>query len=761
MSAEIELIGIVSKLKCSKPTFCAGFLDCSGQTNVPEVNELQASEGQISFSVRASVSEGQLVTLRGKFEIHTQYGKQFKAKTAMITMPATPAGIVKWLQWKITGIGAVTAQRLVDEFGINLPERMASDPEAVAIFAKLRLETVQFAAEAWANEKQKVGAFTWLAGHGLSQKQCDALLARFGGGAVQIIQEDPFQLIGRCDGFGWIIVDDLAAKVDIVGDDPRRLRGSLAAVVREQHDEGSTAVLVETACRQAADKLNIRDPKVIAGVLESAIERGDVRRYGTGTPATDYLSTPFAYECEKFTWLTLKTMAGQSNPYGYQEEDRARELAESYRSFDGLTLDDSQFEAVVKAIQYRASVITGGAGCGKSTLIKSICKFFNDGDVPIRLAAPTGKAARRLQEVTGRDAETIHRLLEYGPGGLFGRDRQFPLTNCAVIIDEMSMTDSELFYRLLLALGPGTVLVLVGDPNQLPPVGAGSPLRDVLAYNLIAATQLDRCHRQAGWLKTNCSAILEGRIEPSVTEEEPSPWRINGKAATADAIVGLVRMLYSQYLPQWGYDPIADSQFMTARHDGPLGTKRLNLVLQHLHQNKLGNTIPVPAEDAHEDRPSFYPGDKVVVDRNDYDLNVMNGELGVIVEVEPKEPETRGKKSSKPLADLIVRFGDREVVFPVGKGHLVSLAYCLTTHRLQGSQAKCAIVIVPKSHAFLQTRGWLYTSVTRAQKTAVIIGQGDAIIRAAEKETTDRRCTVTRVFATVPECAPDFDVELF
>jgi exodeoxyribonuclease V alpha subunit len=363
-----------------------------------------------------------------------------------------------------------------------------------------------------------------------------------------------------------------------------------------------------------------------------------------------------------------------------------------------------------------------------------------------------------LTEVIGREAMTIHRLLGYNPGGVWrqngtdengdpkyvhhqsavwGHDAHHQLPGGVVIVDEASMIDSELWYHLLRACGSNVSVVAIGDPNQLPPVGAGSLLRDVIQLDLAPVARLGHCHRQAGTLKANCNAILEGRIEPSV-DGDPSPWMVHRNLNDPAHITKAVVKLFEVYLPQWGYDPVSDTQFLTARHAGALGTTHLNKVCQYLRQNALGVELEEPQVGG-EARAVLYEGDKVMQTRNNYTLGVMNGTQGVVVETRP---------------NLVVKFDDKEVQYTSEFKSEVSLAYVITPHKAQGSEWPCAVVICPKQHAFMQTRSWIYTACTRAKKTCVIIGDEDGVRRSAEKVEVDKRSTLLQVFAKNPEARP-------
>lgn len=787
-----EVKGVVSFLACQKPTFCAGKMTSEGRG--------------VSFSVKGYCKVGDTITVRGSWEKHPQYGMQFKGKDLTLSLPTDADGLKKWLNWNVPKVGPITATKLVDEFGIDLMERCGSDAESVAIFGKLPIETVELMARKWTEEGHRVGALTWLAGHGLTQKQCEAVMAKFGGGSIQLVQDDPFHLIGRVEGFGWTTTDALAKRLDITGDDPRRLRGAVVAVVRETYDEGSTCVLQSVACQKAADKLGVRDPNLIADMIEDAVTKGDVTRFGPA--ARPYLATQWAIRCERFAWNVF-LRSREPNPHTKMNDEEAERAAECYRTLGPITFDDSQIAAIKNALRYRISVVTGGAGSGKTQISKAIVKAFQDDDVPVFLAAPTGKAARRMKEVIGHHASTIHRLLDFNGGtGQFGRDEAHTIDNCLVLIDEASMCDAEIIYRLLAAMGPNCSLVFVGDPNQLPPVGPGSMLRDVLCHDLVPATRLEHCHRQAGYLKENCVAILGGKVPGTVTDYPEggfSPWMVSANL-TAENVAEKIKIIYGQCLPKWKFDPVTQAQFMTAKHAGAFGTQRLNLLLQHLHQTATGNPIPEPASDSHNDddwKKKFYFGDKVIQTKNNYDLGVMNGEVGFVVAIdvcrkdlvkmltpkpdpidsepgtdddgtfdlfgadgEPNEEVIRAEDTgaakalaksdagAKPVADYVVQFPDRRVVFPVGTGSDLQLAYCLSVHKMQGSQVDCAIVIVPRAHQFMQNRSWAYTGATRAQKCCIILGDPDGIHRAAEKIVVDDRETILRVFATCEEARP-------
>ncbi len=725
----IEIAGTVTRLFCSKPTFTAGEMTVRGR--------------DIRFAVKGYVTTGP-ATLRGGWETG-KFGRQFKASEVVYTLPTNPDGLAAWLQWYADGLGPVKSQRLLDEFGMSLMARVCDDPQQVAAAAGIPIEFVNRLAVKWTEHSGRVAAATQFAAWGCTQAQTEAILGRFGGSAVQLVQDDPYAVLGRVDGFGWQRSDELAAKVGVTGDDARRLRGAVSAVVRERYDAGHTATPLDVACLMAADKVGKSDRETadrVAAVIDLAVDRGLLRKVGgvEGMPA--WVATRGGYEHEAEVWRVLAG-SRQANPHfthGSLWANAEEFVADNYGQVGDKILDAGQLAAVANAARYRISVVTGGAGAGKTLVARAITKLFLDGDVPVSLCAPTGKAARRLEEVIGKTATTIHRLLEYcGGEGRFARDKDNPLPAGVVICDEASMVDAALGYHLLSALGPDTALVLIGDPNQLPPVGPGAVLRDVLAHDLAPVTRLENCHRQAGTLKRNCNAVLRGEVPPWASDEDPSPWVVSRKCADAARMLKVVAEMYSKYLPGWGYDPVRQTQFMTARHDGALGTRRLNLVLQQLHQTALGNPIDPPGEDDHERRAVLYAGDKVIQGRNNYEKEVMNGTIGIV----------------KAVGTILeVEYPDKVVAYAKQEEGEVSLAYCLTPHRMQGSEIECAVTIVPRAHGFMQHRNWLYTAVTRAKRTAVIVGDDEGIRRAAERVEANKRETLLQVFATAEATRP-------
>ena len=398
---------------------------------------------------------------------------------------------------------------------------------------------------------------------------------------------------------------------------------------------------------------------------------------------------------------------------------------------EGAELNPEQRAAVKNALSYSISLMTGGAGSGKTYAVSTITSIAERLELSVVLAAPTGKAAKRLEEVVGHDASTVHRLLGFN-GHTYSRDALNPIEADILVIDEVSMVDVPLAWRLFQAVNrEKTAVVLVGDHNQLPPVGPGNLLRDLVKSRAIPTTVLTRIIRQAGELKENSTAILAGEVRPTseVKAGARRPWYVIDKFTDAGDLRRMLILLFDEVLHErLGYDLVRDVHVLTPTHKGSLGTVELNIELQRLLQKKLFQ-FNVPEVDAGH-RPRLYPGDKVIQTKNDYELGVMNGSMGIVMSVDPKD-------------GMVVDFDGRPVEIKSGSDALgnIQLAYATSIHKVQGSEFPCAVVVAHKSHSFMHHRNLLYTAVTRAKESVIILGDRWGIEHCAQKRQVDQRNT--------------------
>ncbi len=711
--------GTIQKTYHSSPGFSAGVLTADDGRNV-------------RFAGKFCANDGDVVALIGHWKHEAKYGRQFVVESLSYELPETAEGLANYLAKHpaFTGIGESTARRIVmyAASATNLDRIIRQDVDELQRQLRIPRTTLESLREAWVANSTENEVRAYLSGFGLSAHQVETLLEKFGNSIVGVLRSDPYQLIQHVRGYGFKKVDKIARAMGTPKDHPGRIEAGLRYVVTEEIGNGHTwiggAELVDkTNELLLLDTLDSRD--VIRDAGMRLLARGDLVNDG------DAVSTPHIREAEL---LIQNKFAGYS----------------SWRKFPAPRLrirtDDlkpKQIEAIQNACDHALTVISGGAGTGKTYTLARMAAAFRDAELHIALCSPTGKAAKRIEETlraegVDLEAKTIHRLLKYD-GTRFNRDSlSEPIAADpdndedvgepgydVVIVDEVSMVDVPLMAELLRRIDfARTRLILVGDHNQLPPVGPGNVLRDIIAHRLVPLVVLDEIVRQAGVLKTNSSAILTGVVAPTAVNDPG--WTVVDGFQDALPIQAFLRDLVLKKLPQrLGVDPVRDVQIITPTHLGALGTKAINQMMQHLLHGDPGRKFAV--------------GDKVIQTSNDYDLGIMNGTIGRVLEYE-----------SGAEGGYWIDFdgvGTRQI-----KGdavHDVQLAYALTAHKAQGSEFPCVVVLCHRSH-FFADRNWLYTAVTRAAKYCVLIGDQWGLRNAARKNQVIHRRTFLDRWARAP-----------
>jgi len=702
--------GRVEHLFFSGPSFSAGVL--------------QGDDGKsMRFAGKVMVEIGDEVVLRGTWE-QTKYGSQLKVASFEYALPLDPAGLAAYIARnpRIKGIGPAKARALAETFGDGFETALAERPEEMAKAAKVPFAVIETLREEWVRTRSFNLANTWLASFELTHHQISTLVKKYGNSVIAVFKADPYRLIREIQGYGFKRVDKIARKMGTPKDHPSRVKAGIISCVNEALDDGHCWTACEDLVEQAnmllvMDTLDSRER--IEKALDKLVEEKEL--------ATDHadgrflVSLPHIRRME-FDLAEIFKGGVKPNPHFQGQAFSSSDLP--------AELNEGQRRAVLNSLAHSIVVITGGAGAGKTYSVKTLCDIYERADKSVLLCAPTGKAAKRMEESTGRSAMTIHRLLEYN-----GQEFQFegPIHADLLIVDEVSMVDVPLFWHLLRAVDLGkTVVVLVGDHNQLPPVGPGNVLRDLLATKSVPYVVLDQVVRQAGILKENCSAVLKGTVAPSspVLPDGLRAWYRFTELTEAEELLGFIRALYQTKLhDELGLNLINDVQLLSPTRKGPLGVNSLNIELQRLIQKKLYG-VDAPAVSGIQ-RPKPLLHDKVIQRRNNYGLNIMNGSVGQVVGVETKS------------GDLTVRFDGREVTLKKSEGHLgdIDLAYCLTIHQVQGSEFPVALVVCHKSHSFQHHRNLLYTGVTRAKRAAVILGDAWGVRNCAAKVETNKRRT--------------------
>jgi exodeoxyribonuclease V alpha subunit len=706
------LRGIVETVFYSGPTFSAG--------------RLRTADGAlVNFAGKVFARPSDAVRLEGQWANHPKYGRQFTVECLAYDLEMDPDGLANFLanHPDVKGIGPAKARLIADRFGIGFDTAIRSNPEAVAAVAKVPLEAVMALQQIWVANSAFNAAMTYLSRYGLTHHQVTTLVDRFGSQVVPILERDPYVLMREIAGFGFKRVDKIARKMGTPKDLPSRTRAGIHYCVLAAMDDGDCWVEYEDLLDRAntllvMDTLDSRD--VIEGHLEALIAEGVL----FSQPFERLVvADPEIHKMERELAEVLRT-ACAPNPHPVGEQDALLDA-------EGSELNPEQRAAVMNALSYSISLMTGGAGSGKTYAVSTIASIADLLELRVVLAAPTGKAAKRLEQVVGHEASTIHRLLGFN-GHTYSRDALNPIEADILVIDEVSMVDVPLAWRLFQAVNrEKTAVVLVGDHNQLPPVGPGNLLRDLVKSRAIPTTVLTRIIRQAGELKENSTAILAGEVRP--TSEVKSglrrPWYVVDKFTDTGDLRRMLLLLFNEVLRErLGYDLVRDVQVLTPTHKGPLGTVELNIELQRLLQRKLFQ-FDVPDVDAGH-KPRLYPGDKVIQTKNDYELGVMNGAMGIVVSADAK-------------AGLAVDFDGRLVEIKSGSDALgnIQLAYVTSIHKVQGSEFPCAVVVAHKSHSFMHHRNLLYTAVTRAKESVIILGDRWGIEHCAQKRQVDQRNT--------------------
>lgn len=693
------LSGTVHRTYFASPKFSAGVL----QTDVGDM---------VRFCGPFCANEGELVSLEGRWKDDPKFGRQFQVQQIRYELPQTSEGLVQYLARHpaFVGIGEATARKIV---------AYASSPEQLDRLIRLDLDTLrrqlriprgtlESLREAWIANSADNEVRSFLAGFGLTPHQVQTLIDAFGNGVVGVLRSDPYQITQYVKGYGFKKVDKIARAMGTAKDHAGRLEAGLLHIVSDETGSGHTWISAADLVTKANDLLlldTLDSRNLIAAAGRRLLERGALIATGKA------LTTSRLLEAESLIADTFRRHAWEVRPA-------------SVPTIATAGLKAGQSDAFRLAMQHAITVISGGAGTGKTFVVARLARAFQDAGLDIALCSPTGKAAKRIEESMqlqglNLEAKTIHRLLEYD-GREFHLER---LTQDVVIVDELSMVDVPLMAELLQRIDFATTrLILVGDHNQLPPVGPGNVLRDVIQHQLVPTVVLDEVVRQAGVLKSNCSAILSARIVPSAAGDPA--WTVVDAFAEAPQIQVYVRDLVLDRIPKrLGLDPVDDVQIITPTHLGPLGTKAINQMMQRILHGEVERKFAV--------------GDKVIQMVNDYELGVMNGTIGRVLEFEPGASggywiDFDGAKPQLVQSDQI---------------HNVQLAYALTAHKAQGSEFPCVVVLCHRSHYFAD-RNWLYTAVTRAAKHCLLVGDRWGLRNAVKKNNTIQRRTLLSLWAS-------------
>lgn len=671
------------------------------------------------------VSEGEEIKVSGSWKTHPRYGLQFQAERWEKIEPATREGIEKYLgSGLIKGIGPTYARRLVAAFGLDTLKILSAEPERVREVSGIGRMRAQKIVQAWQDQRGMQDVMVFLQGHGVGSALALRIYRGFGAETVARVKENPYCLAEEIHGVGFVLADRIAATLGISGDFPLRVQAGLLHVVRKFSDDGHCYVPLTPLKANAAALLGVDEDSVEPAIGKLAAQ-GRVVVEKEGSDSEDARVYPRElYDAERRVAAALRKLlaapTGLSNKALKGRGDLTLQLAGS----STVLLEPEQREAISQALQQKVLVITGGPGTGKTTLLLALLKILQRAEVSFALAAPTGRAAKRMTELSGEEAKTIHRLLEFNPHeGGFQRGEDNPLEVDVIVIDEASMLDLPLMDHLLQAIAPGSHLILIGDVDQLPSVGPGSVLRDLIDSKAVPVVVLRRIFRQAGesLIVQNAHRILYG--EPLMLEPE------RGKRdfvfvprEREEEALEVIQELVKERIPRrLGVASSRDVQLLTPMHRGLLGTVNLNRELQRL-LNPDGKSIE-------RGGMHFRVGDRVMQLRNNYDKGIFNGDLGKIVTLDTEEGE------------LAVDFDGKVVSYDLEDLDEISLAYATSIHKSQGSEYPAVVIALHTSHFPMLHRSILYTAVTRGKELVVLVGSKRALAMAIKNVRIEQRCT--------------------
>ena len=662
---------------------------------------------------------GSVLTLGGRWKIDSKYGRQFQVVTFEETLPATVYGIEKYLgSGLIKGIGPKYAKLIVNTFGADTLEVIETEPERLLEVPGIGEKRVERIRQEWTDQKEIKNIMLFLQGHDVSTAHATRIYKHYGAESVDVVRENPYRLADDIWGIGFKTADTIAAKLGFEKTAYARLRGGLMYTLNRLAEDGHCYALRQQLTETGA-KLLEAEESLLSPVLDQMIADRDVITAPVPESEDVAIYLPPFFYAEVGVQNRIRSIAAG-------EAVAPRPAQVSMR--EDIEYDEVQLEAIRTALKSKIMVLTGGPGTGKSTTTLGIIRAF--GGMRILLAAPTGRAAKRLSEVTGREAKTIHRLLEFKPPEGYKRNEDNPLEGDVLIVDECSMVDEMLMYSLLRAVPDSMRVILVGDVDQLPSVGAGNVLRDIIDSGAVPVVRLTKIFRQAAASRIilNAHRINSGDF-PDLSNGAGTDFFFQ-KAEEPEKAAEIIVDLVKNRLPKFCHVPPQAIQVLTPMQRGVVGAANLNQLLQAAVNPPAKDYNGNPGPELHRGGYTFRAGDKVMQIKNNYDKEVFNGDIGTIEKIDPED------------RTLTVRFDDRAIEYDATELDEMVLAYATTVHKAQGAEYPIVVMPVMMTHFMMLQRNLLYTGVTRAKKTLVLVGQKKAVGYCVRNVTVDKRNTL-------------------
>lgn len=666
---------------------------------------------------------GQLLEIEGEWVKHPKFGQQFKATTYKTVAPTEISGIEKFLaSGAINGIGPAMAKKIVAEFGEKTLEIIAKSPNELLKVPGIGKKTAEKISTSYLEQSELTEIMVWLENHGISNTYAGKIFAKYGSFAIDIMEKDIYRLFQDIEGIGFLTADKLAFNLGIQREDKRRIISGIDYALMQLCNNGHCCIPEMALVDKTAKILQVNN-QIIFTILKERIDNGSLNTEVVGGETLIY--PPYLYYAEKKVATRLLQLQQATEPLS---EDNLSLFIKVWEKDNQIQLAQKQKEAIKACLHHGVLVLTGGPGTGKTTVIKGILSILKAQGLKIRLAAPTGRAAKRLSETTGQKALTIHRLLEANNLAQddnlqlgFSKDIDDQLDADVIILDEVSMVDIVLMHHFLNAVPDGCRIILVGDTDQLPAVGPGSVLKDIIRSQKIPTIRLDEIFRQAqtSMIIQNAHIINAGRL-PDLRKQYSDFvfYELNDDTSITQKILDLC----TKDLPHEGFDVLKDVQVLSPMHRFLCGVENLNLMLQEqLNPKKNQDELKYSSQ-------TFRVGDKVMHIRNNYQKNVFNGDIGFIQDINNEK--------------LTVDYFDHIVTYEKNELNELTLAYASSVHKSQGSEYKVVIIPLSTSHYIMLQRNLLYTAITRAKQKVIIIGSKKALMTAIQSNRTQKRYTL-------------------
>lgn len=668
-----------------------------------------------------TLQPGATIRCFGTWKNHLIHGKQFIVNEFKTEMPADVEGIRRYLgSGLIKGIGPSYAKRIVDIFGQNTLTIIDEDPEQllkVEGLGKKRLELIKFC---WESQKTIRDVMVFLQTYGVSPSFAQKIFKVYGPKSIQKVKENPYDLAKEVTGIGFKSADAIAQKLGVPFDSPHRIDAGIEFVLYELSGDGHVCYPLDEFIPLAMEKLSVNKESIEARIAhlkdEDRVEVFELQHEGVMKP---FLWSKMLFAGE--TGIAREIKRIQRGQTTLRAVDAKKAVAWVQEKLN-IQLAQNQQKAVAQALSDKIEIITGGPGTGKSTITNAILAIMDKLTTKICLAAPTGRAAKRMTEITGRKAQTIHTLLEFDFKGGFKRKKDNPLDCDLIIVDEASMIDTMLMYHLLKAIPTHARVIFVGDINQLPSVGPGNVLKDMIYSHTIPVCMLNEIFRQAAGSRIiiNAHKINNGSV-PDIDHVPNSDFFFMPAVQPEDVLKEIVSLVTTRVPKKFGFHSIDQIQVLAPMRKGVIGTENLNEVLQKALNPK--------TESLSAHGRKFLLGDKVMQIRNDYKRGVFNGDIGIVSKIDPHAQE------------LVVTIDDRDVVYEFSDLDELVLAYAVSIHKYQGSECPCVIIPVHTTHYKLLFRNLLYTGVTRGRKLVILVGSAKAIFIAVNNDEVRKRYT--------------------